>query len=227
MTGRKRLIDIGHTVSHEMLTHPWMPKPLVNEYITREQSASFLSPGVTFALSQISLPGNTGTYLDAPFQFHVDMSDVARLPLERLVDVPVVVIRIDTASLPGGREIGPEIFEGRDLTDKAVLLHTGHSRSWGTGAFFQDSPYLTADAAKLLVDIHPGIFGADTQNIDSGTDQSKPAQNLLLGADIYLLECVSRRIEEVPETGALLTVVPTPVEGMGSFPVRPFVTVTD
>ena len=72
---------------------------------------------------------------------------------------------------------------------------------------------------RLLLDAKPGIVGVDSQNIDSGTDTSKPAQNLLLGADIYLLECLTR-LDQLPDTSARLTVLPAPIAGVGSFPVR-------
>jgi arylformamidase len=217
---QRTIVDLSHSISHDMLTHPWMPKPRITEFISREQSASFLAPGVTFALAQVDICGNTGTYVDAPAQFHVDGADVAGLALDRIVDVPITVVRVTPESLPGGgREIGPEAFKGLDVAGHAVLIHTGHDRHWGTGGFFKDSPYLTRDAVQALIEAGPGIVGIDSQNIDSGTDNSKPAQNLLLGADIYLLESVTR-LEELPDTGARLTFLPAPIAGVGSFPVR-------
>jgi len=220
MTDKQRtIIDLSHSISHDMLTHPWMPKPRITEFISREQSASFLAPGVTFALAQVDICGNTGTYIDAPSQFHVDGADVASLDLKRMVDVPITVVRVSSETLTGGREIGPELFKGLDLAGRAVLIHTGHDRHWGTGGFFKDSPYLTRDAVQALIDAVPVIVGIDSQNIDSGTDNSKPAQNLLLGADIYLLESVTR-LDELPDTGARLTVLPAPIAGVGSYPVR-------
>ncbi|MFI6317059.1 cyclase family protein [Nonomuraea sp. NPDC050556] len=218
-TKNRTIVDLSHSISHEMLTHPWMPKPRVTEFISREQSASFLAPGVTFALTQVELCGNTGTYIDAPNQFHVDGADVAGLSLERMVDIPITVIRVPPEKLSDGRSIGPEVFKGFELAGQAVLINTGHDRHWGTGGFFKDSPFLTGDAVRALLDAGPGIVGIDSQNIDSGTDNSKPAQNLLLGADIYVLETLTR-LDQLPDTGARLTVLPTPIAGIGSYPVR-------
>jgi hypothetical protein len=48
---------------------------------------------VSFEIDALTLVGNTGTYLDSPFHFHADRADLARLPLQRLVDVPIVVVR--------------------------------------------------------------------------------------------------------------------------------------
>ncbi|MEV1241817.1 cyclase family protein [Nonomuraea sp. NPDC050022] len=219
MPNNRTIVDLSFSISHDMLTHPWMPKPRISEFISREQSAGFLAPGVTFALTTVELCGNTATYIDAPSQFHVDAADVAGLSLERMVDVPITVVRVSPEKLPDGRSIGPEVFEGLELAGRAVLVNTGHDRHWGTGGFFKDSPFLTQEAVKALLDANPGIVGIDSQNIDSGTDNSKPAQNLLLGADIYLLESLTR-LDRLPDTGARLTVLPAPIAGVGSYPVR-------
>lgn len=220
----RTIVDLSYSISHDMLSHPWMPKPRITEFISREQSASFLAPGVTFALTQVELCGNTGTYIDAPEQFHVDGADIASLRLERMVDIPITVIRVPPEDLVDGRSIGPEPFKRTDLAGHAVLVNTGHDRHWGTGGFFKDSPYLTEKAVHQLLEARPGIVGVDSQNIDSGTDVSKPAQHLLLGADIYLLECLTR-LDQLPDTGARLTVLPAPIAGVGSFPVRAIATI--
>src|SRR5690349_1446876 len=119
-----RYLDLSHRVSDDMVVNPFMPKPTLIPIIDRNQSSSFLAPGVTCQMDRIDLPGNTGTYFNAPFQFHADSADLAALPLERLIDVPVVVV-----SVPDTVEIGPEPFEAAgDLSGAAVLVHTGHDR---------------------------------------------------------------------------------------------------
>ncbi|WP_336159394.1 cyclase family protein [Amycolatopsis sp. VC5-11] len=218
MPDARRIIDLSHAIVHDMVTNPWLQKPLISEFVTRDQSASFSETGVTFHMALFSMPGMTGTYLDSPFQFHAGGADVSSVPLEQLFDVPIAVIRIPA----GIRPIGPEHFRPfeADLGGAAVLVHTGHSRHWGTGDFFRDSPYLTADAVDFLVSVRPRVVGIDSQNIDLGTDKTKPAQHRLLGADVVLLECMTG-LAEVPDRGALLRVLPTPIRGAGCFPVRP------
>lgn len=78
----------------------------------------------------ITYPGLPGpaisTYVDAPYHFHADGVDVAKLPLERLVNVPVVVIRAS-----GRAAIGPEVLDDAGaLLAQAVLVNTGWSRHW-------------------------------------------------------------------------------------------------
>ncbi|UVS78757.1 cyclase family protein [Actinokineospora sp. UTMC 2448] len=216
LSDSRRLLDLSHPIEHDMMTNPWMQKPTISAFLTREQSAAFTTDGVTFQMEVISLPGSTGTYLDSPFQFHADGPDVSAVPLERLFDVPIVVVRVpDTISI--GRE--PFVAAG-ELTGAAVLVETGHSRHWGTGAFFQSSPYLTRDAVEYLIEANPAVVGIDSQNIDNGADKTKPAQHNLLGAGILILECMAN-LADVPDRGARLRVLPTPIREAGSFPVRP------
>jgi arylformamidase len=211
----RRYLDLSHPISTDMLVNPFMPKPTITAIVDRNQSSSFLAPGVTCQMDRLDVPGNTGTYLNAPFQFHAEAADLARLPLDQLIDVPIVVVAV-----PDQLEIGAEAFEAAgDLHGTAVLVHTGHDRHWGTTAFFKDSPYLSEAAVKVLAEAGPAIVGIDSHNLDNGSDNRKLAQHRLLGQDVCLLVSVTG-LDRLPPRGARLTVLPVPVERMGSFPVR-------
>ncbi|MGO9078325.1 MAG: cyclase family protein, partial [Streptosporangiaceae bacterium] len=59
-----------------------------------------------------------GTYLDAPFHYHADGDDIAALALERLTDVPAIVVRA-----AGERAIGARALPAADaITGHAVLI---------------------------------------------------------------------------------------------------------
>ncbi|RJL35884.1 cyclase family protein [Bailinhaonella thermotolerans] len=215
MTGR-RVVDLSHPIRDDMPAGPWTPRPRVIEYISRGSPSEWAPAGSRFVMEQVILAGSTGTFLAAPFRFHPEGPDVAGVPLERLFDVPIAVVRAT-----GTRAIGPEAFAGRDdLAGAAVLVHTGHARHWDTDAYFMSAPHLTAAAVEHLLAVRPRVVGIDSQNIDDGTDPAKPAQHRLLGAGIALLERMTG-LDRVPERGALLRVLPTPVAGVGAFPVRP------
>jgi kynurenine formamidase len=94
---------------------------------------------VSYDIGRIEMVTNTGTYIDAPYHFHAEGAGVAELPLERLVDVPVVVIRTS-----GRTALGPEVLsDPGGLWGTAVLVHTGLSWHWGTPVYLSGSPYLT------------------------------------------------------------------------------------
>jgi arylformamidase len=49
-----------------MITYSGLPGPQISPHLTREASRDHYAPGTEFAIDQITLIGNTGTYLDAP-----------------------------------------------------------------------------------------------------------------------------------------------------------------
>ncbi|HEY3503309.1 MAG TPA: cyclase family protein [Actinocatenispora sp.] len=210
-----RFVELSHTITDGMVTYPGMPGPRLSTFKSREASGSELGTGVSFDIARIELVANTGTYLDAPYHYHADGADVADLPVERLVDVPVTVIRaVDLPRVDAALLGDPGRFAGH-----AVLVETGWSRHWGTPAYLSGSPYLTADAARVLVNANVALVGVDTLNIDDVTDPHRPVHNGLLGAGIPIMEHLTN-LAALPDTGARLTALPAPVRGMGTFPVR-------
>ncbi len=210
------IVDLSHEIVAGMTTYPGMAAPELRVAIPRESSAERLGTGVSYEIEALTLVGNTGTYVDAPFHFHADRADLARLPLERLVNVPIVVVRAVGGRVVTADQLGdPGLLWGR-----AVLVHTGWARRWGTDAYLElNCPHLTADAVRVLVDANVALVGIDSLNIDDPTDPRRPAHHGLLGADIPIIEHLTN-LDLLPDTGARLTALPAPVQGMASFPVR-------
>jgi arylformamidase len=210
-----RFVDLSHPIVAGMITYPGIPGPALSTFVSREESARRLTGGVSFDLQRLDLVATTGTYLDAPFHFHAEGADVAGLPLERIVDVPIVVVRA-----PGRTRIEASLLgDPGPLWGSAVLVHTGWARRWGTEAYFTGSPFLTAGAARALVEANVALVGIDALNVDDVEDPSRPAHQDLLGAGIPVLEHLTN-LDALPAIGARLTALPAPVRGMGSFPVR-------
>ncbi|RFF27493.1 MULTISPECIES: cyclase family protein [unclassified Wenzhouxiangella] len=119
------------------------------------------------------------------------------------------------------RAIGPEAFEGLDVTGKAVLVHTGWANHWNTDAYFEGHPFLTREAAEWLRDHGAALVGIDSLNIDDIEDGERPVHTTLLGADIPIAEHL-RGLEQLPESGFTFHAAPVKVRGMGTFPVRAY-----
>ncbi len=215
VTGR-RLVDLSHPIADGMTTYPGLPVPEIHPFLTREASADRYAPGVTFAIDVLTLCGNTGTYVDSPFHRYADGKDLAGLPLERLVDVPAV--RVDVTGSATAAVDAPALLP-YELRGRAVLVHTGHDRHWGTDAYGHDNPFLTAAAVQVLVDARAAIVGIDSVNIDDPADLARPAHSGLLAAGIPICEHLTN-LAEVPFEGAWFSAVPAPVSGTGTFPVR-------
>lgn len=210
------IVDLSHEIVAGMMTYPGLAAPEMRVAISRESSAARLGTGVSFEIEAMTLLGNTGTYVDSPFHFHADRADLARLPLERLVNVPIVMVRASGERAVTAGHLGDP---GR-LWGTAVLVHTGWARRWGTAAYLELScPHLTSDAVEVLVDANVALAGIDSLNIDDPADQARPAHHGLLGADIPIIEHLTN-LDVLPDTGARLTALPAPIRGMASFPVR-------
>jgi kynurenine formamidase len=202
-----------------MTTYPGLPGPLICDYMSREASRGKYAAGVEFQIGKIEMVANTGTYVDAPFHRFADGKDLSALALEVLANLEALVIRAPT----NGRAVGHDLFRGRRVRGKAVLVRTGWDVHWGTPTYLDGNPYLTADAAAYLVDEGAALVGIDSLNIDDMRDGARPVHSTLLGADIPIVEHLCH-LGQLPDAGFRFSAVPPKVAGMGSFPVRAFAT---
>ena len=218
----RRLVELSHVISAGMITYPGLPAPEVSPHLTREASRSIYAPGTEFAMDRISMIGNTGTYLDSPYHRYADGADLAGLPLSSLADLPAVVIR---AAGNRARAVDVGMLAASEVTGKAVLLHTGGDRDWGTPAYADDAPYLTEAGARWLVEQRATLVGIDAINIDNAPGNGhRPAHSVLLGAGIPIVEHLTG-LDQLPVTGARFTAAPPRVTDFGTFPVRAYAAV--
>jgi kynurenine formamidase len=212
-----RLIDVSHTVVHGQVTYKGLPAPLICDYLSREDSRSHYAPGTEFQIGKIEMVANTGTYVDSPFHRFPHGADLADLPLTSLADLPAVVVR----AAPGRRALDEGAFAGLDLVGKAVLVHTGWSRHFGSEQYLEGHPCLTEGAAQFLREAGAALVGIDSLNIDDTADGRRPVHTALLGAAIPIVEHLAG-LEALPEHGFKFFAVPVKVRAMGTFPVRAF-----
>ena len=212
-----RLVELSHPIRNGMTTVPGLPAPAIDEYLTREASRERYAPGTEFSIGRITMVANTGTYLDTPFHRFAEGFDLAGLQLERVVDLPGVVVDAVGAE----RAIGPERF-ATDVRGLAVLVRCGWDSHWGTETYGNGQhPFLTRAAAQWLVDSGAALVGIDSQNVDDTADASRPAHTMLLGAGIPIVEHLTG-LSELPSRGFRFTAAPPLIEGMGTWPVRAY-----
>ncbi len=218
----QRLIDVSHVVEHGMITYKGLPAPIICDYLSREASRQIYEEGTSFHIGRIDMVANTGTYLDAPFHRFEAGKDLSELTLESLANLDGLVINVG----PDVKKITPAHFSGVDMPGvnikgKAVLIRTDWSDHWGSDRYFEDHPCLNQAAAEYLRDRGAHLVGIDSHNIDDTRGNSRPVHSTLLGADIPIVEHMTR-LGDLPETGFKFYAVPVKVKGMGTFPVRAF-----
>ena len=210
-------MDLSHAVTDGMITYPGIPGPVISDHLSREASRERYAPGTEFHIAKIEMAANTGTYLDAPSHRWADGADLADLPLERLAGLPGVLVPCDE------RANGPGAFDGVDVDGKAVLCRTGWSRHWGTDAYGAGGhPFLTGEAAAVLVERGAVLVGIDSLNIDDTSSGERPVHSQLLRAGVLVVEHLTGLDQLDPGQPFEFYAVPVKVRGMGTFPVRAF-----
>ena len=211
-----RFVDLSHTIEAGMVTYKGLPAPVMCDYLSREASRGFYPPGTEFQIGTLEMVGNTGTYLDSPFHRYPDGDDLSRLELERLAGLPGLVV-----DATNRQAVDADRFAGLDVRGRAVLVHTGWARHWRTDAYFEDHPFLTAEAADALVGGGAVLVGIDSHNIDDTRGNARPVHSRLLRAGVLIVEHLTG-LEQLPADGFRFTAAPPRVKAFGTFPVRAF-----
>ena len=214
-----RFIELSHPVVEGMETYRPLPTPQVE--VLNDYDASRYEGKSEFLIASLHLCGNTGTYVDSPRHRFRAGVDLAGLSLERLADLPVLLVDATGA----GRAIGPDALPAGELHGTAVLVRTDFSRHWGTDTYFSANPFLTAEACEGLVAAGVAFVGIDSLNIDDIADMSRPAHTILLGAGVPICEHMTNLVS-IESGGGRLHAVPIAWAGGATFPVRAYV-VTD
>jgi kynurenine formamidase len=209
-------VDLSHTIEDGMLTYKGLPAPLVCDYLSREDSRKYYEPGTEFQIGKIEMVANTGTYLDCPFHRYAGGKDLSELAPAQFADLEGVVIRADWRN---GLDIDAALFEGKALRNRAVLVHTGWAAHWRTDQYFENHPFLTAEAALYLAECGVKLVGIDSHNIDDTHGRSRPVHSTLLGAEVLIVEHLCN-LEALPDEGFVFSAIPPKIKGMGTFPVR-------
>lgn len=212
-----RFVDLSHVLEPGMPVYPGFPAPDFTPLLTREDSRERYQGKAEFLLGRADLPGNTGTYLDAPFHRHPSRPDLAAIPLQGVAGLPGRVVEGRAGSGRGvDIELGPDEVRGR-----AVLVRTGWDERWGSDRYWEPGPFVSAQAIDLLIEGQAALVGVDFWNVDDTDDPSRPAHTHLLAADVLIVEHLCN-LSELPAAGFRFFAAPLPITGGASFPVRAF-----
>ncbi len=214
----RKLVDLSHTIENGLITYKGLPAPVVCDYLSRENSKSFYEEGTSFQIGKIEMVTNTGTYVDCPFHRFENGKDMSEIGLDRFANLPAIVVRADYRL---GLSVDTSFFVGKSVAGKAVLVNTNWDEHWRTDRYFEQHPFVTADAATWLKDQGALLVGIDSHNIDDTRARSRPVHSILLGAEILVVEHLCN-LRSVPDEGFLFSAVPPKFKGVGTFPVRAF-----
>ncbi|MEZ4662828.1 MAG: cyclase family protein [Caldilineaceae bacterium] len=211
-----KFIDLSHTIEEGMITYKGLPAPVICDFLSREKSRDFYEAGAEFQIGKIEMVTNTGTYLDCPFHRYAHGHDLSQILPEQFADLVGITIRHD---LSQGLAIDVDAFRQQDVRERAVLVHTDWAKHWRTDQYFEDHPFLTAEAAAYLVEQGATLVGIDSHNIDDTRGRTRPVHTTLLGANVLIVEHLCN-LNSLPNNGFTFSAIPPKVKGAGTFPVR-------
>ena len=217
------IIDLGHEMYHDMpniggAQVAFWPRSSFDK-------AETISGGkVSMESKMMLLPEHCGTHLDVPRHCVRGATDVADVPLERLVlpghllDLthkgkrePTSIDDLKAAAAKSGREIG---------SGTALLVWTGADADWGKPGFAQERTFLPVDTARWLVDQDITLFGTDLIGMDDPDEWWWPTHRVWLEAEICMVQQMCN-LSRLVGKDFLLVVAPLKIrEGTGC-PVRP------
>jgi kynurenine formamidase len=222
MTARN-LIELSHVIRHGMVTYPGLPGPVISDHLSYEASHGVYAEGTEFQIGLITMVSNTGTYVDTPAHRHAGSADLSGVPLGRLADLDGVVVRLPADA----RTVDAAMLSPYAVAGRAVLIHTGWDRHWGTETYGAGGhPHLTGDAAEWLIAQGAALVGIDSLNIDDTADRARPVHSALLAAGVPIVEHLTN-LAALPPHGFRFHAAPPLVAGMGTFPVRAYAAVGD
>lgn len=200
-------IDISVPVYSGMVHWPGDPGVLIE----RTQD---MSRGDVANVSKLELGAHTGTHMDAPRHFLADGAALDDLPLDAVIG-PARVIRIEHP-----QAILPAELEPHDLQpgERVLFLTRNSERCWTGSEFVEDFVYISAAAARFLVERRVRTVGIDYLSVGGFVHDGVETHQVLLGAGIWLIEGLN--LSAVKPGAYELVCLPLRVAGAEGAPAR-------
>lgn len=208
------IVDLSHPLRTGLPVYPGDPSVEIIPRLTHAEHGH--------SVTEIRMGTHDGTHMDAGYHFFADKPTLDQYPVERFVGSGVV---LDLRAQPGDTPVAPDTLRaaiaaagGLHAGDFAVLWF-GWDAHFG-GDLMWRNPYLSEEAARLLVDAGVTLVGTDTPNVDSSTDLTAfPAHVLLLGSGLLIVENL-RDLDRLGAGRVDCAFLPLPLAHTDGAPVR-------
>jgi len=174
---------------------------------------------------KLVLGTHTGTHIDAPLHFIPGGISVDQIPLDQLNGLATV---LNLSSFKPGTEVSQQDLEKALDGNSAerILMRFDWDMHLNTMSYYNDSPFLSEDAAHWLVNQGCRLLGMDTampDNPKNGHNCTKdsPIHRILLGNNVILLEYLVN-LKLLKKSVVDLIVAPLNITGADGSPVRAF-----
>lgn len=202
-------IDLSQPFENGMTYFPGDPEPSITP-------ADVTPP---WRVTRLNIVTHLGTHIDAASHFIPHGKTMSDYPPERFI-LPGIVVPL--LGRNDDEPLGPDAFADALPAlpaGGALLLHLGWDQHWKTERYLRH-PYLTREAAQLLVDKGVGIVGLDALNVDSTAQETDHAHAVLLGNDVLIVENLTRLHQLLPGVVYQCSFLPLALAGLDGSPIR-------
>jgi kynurenine formamidase len=181
--------------------------------------------GCDVSITRMAMGAHSGTHVDAARHFYPDGRSVDEYPVTAFVGAGVVL------DVPRD---GPEPITATDLeraqpameVGDIVFIRTGYAARFGDPSYLEH-PYLSGDAAALLVDRKVRLVGLDALTPDMPAERRPPdfdypVHRALLGSDIPIVENLGPGLAAVVGQRLTLGALPLRIVAADGAPVAAF-----
>ncbi len=216
-----RIVDLSHELSPLFIDD----KSRLSQVDLRSVFCHLFKPDPTVEwhiAHLISSSSHVGTHLESPYHWTKEGRDIASLPLESLIGPAV---KLDISHMKRGEaatlEDAEKASKGRLRGGDMVFLQTNHSRLWETKEYWLDSPCLSVEAAKWMIQNRVKLVGIDGPRLDCYGSQGREryaVHEILHGNGVPVIENMAN-LKEFKDRGTAF-ILPVKIRGIDAFPVR-------
>lgn len=206
-----RVIDLSHPITADMPMLDGAEQPLIEPVTAITQHG--------YSEQRLAFWSHTGTHVESAAHVLPGGATLDALPASCFFGSGLLldVRRFADGEIPlcAVQPLEKELQECEFL-----LLHTGFAAKWGSPAYFSGYPCLSVQAAAYLAAL-PQLKGlaADCASFDAAESTALPIHHLLLSAGKLLAENL-RGLEQLPQQGFLLSLLPLNIKGGEACPTR-------
>ena len=170
----------------------------------------------------ISMPMQTGTYIETAGHVYPDQITTAQLPLERTILLPSFCLQMQSSA---GSEITKAMILNAltrigspSLAGKGLVISTGWSKHWFEPDYLSDCPIFSADVMDFMVESKVSLLGSDMPCWDSPTHPTGHLLNFFKSDALMLAPLYDT--DRLGEGSGQLIAIPLAIENTSASPVR-------
>jgi arylformamidase len=170
-------IDVSVSLKTGMVSWPGDPPARISH-------AKEIERGDPCTVSLLEMGAHTGTHMDAPAHFVRGGMGIDAMPPDMAIGSARVIPIRDRKSIKAD-----ELLRHRIRRGERILFKTYNSNHcWDTDSFFEDFVYLSAAAARYLVERQVRLVGVDYLSVGGFRADGVETHQALLKAGIWVIE---------------------------------------